>query len=84
MPTSDGVTADLAQSREGGEHLHAAFGDAFGLDGLHDRVAAAAEFGEVKFALVRAQLAVVPLLDAIGQILGDLGFDAPQQDGAQA
>ena len=54
-----GVTANLAQSREGGEHLHSAFGDAFGLDGFHDRVAAAAEFGEVKFALILAEFAVV-------------------------
>ncbi len=25
----------------------------------------------------------MPLLDAFGQILGDLGFDASEQDGAQ-
>ena len=52
-------------------------------DGLHDLVAAAAQFGQIKFALLVAELAIAALLDAVGQILGDVLLQAAQQQRAQ-
>ncbi len=51
--------------------------------GLHDLVAAAAQFGEIKFPLLVAQRTIAALLDAIRQILGDVLFQAAQQQRAQ-
>ena len=45
------------------------------------RLAAALQFGEIKFALALGEFAVEPLLDPVGQILRDLLFQAAQHDG---
>ena len=45
------VAANLAQARERGQYVHLGFGEALLGDGLHDLIAAAAEFGEVELAL---------------------------------
>ena len=72
------MAADLAQARERGEHVHAR------LAGLRvergERLAAALQLGEVEFALALGELAVDPLLDAVGQILRDLLLQAAQHD----
>ena len=73
------MTADLAQPRERGEHVHLALVEAFLGDGLHDLLAAAAQFGEIKFPLFFAQFAIAALLDAVRQILRDLLLQAAQQ-----
>ena len=77
------MAANLAQARERGEHVNLALVEPFSRDGLHDLLAAAAQFGQVKFALRFAQFAIAALLDAIGQILGDMFFQAAQQQRAQ-
>ena len=52
-------------------------------DDLHDLVAAAAQFREIKFALLFAQFAIAALLDAVRQILRDVLLQAAQQERAQ-
>jgi hypothetical protein len=49
-----------------------------------ERLAAALQFGEIKLALALGELAIDPLLDAVGQILRDLLFQAAQHDGPHA
>ena len=41
---------------------------------VHDLLAAAAQFGQVKLALRLAQFAIAPLLDAVGQIARHFAF----------
>ena len=53
------------------------------LEGLHDLIAAAAELGEVKLALVLAEIAVAAFLDAVGQVFGDLLLEAAEHEGAE-
>ena len=77
------MAANLAQPRERGEDVHLALVQALLGDGVHDLVAAAAQFGEVKFPLLVAERAIAPLLDAVGQILGDVLFQAAQQQRPQ-
>ncbi len=77
------MAADLAQPRERGQNVHLALVDALLLDHLHHLIAAAAQFGQVEFALLVAERAVEPLLDAVGQILRDVFFQAAQQQRAQ-
>ena len=72
------MAANLAQPGERGEHvnfalLHALFGDR-----LHDLFAAATKFGEVKFPLLLAQLAIATLLDTVGQVFSHLAFETAQ------
>ena len=78
-----GVAADLAQAGEGGQHVDLALVEALFGDGLHDLVAAAAQFGQIKFALFVAQLAIAALLDAVGQIFGDVLLEPAQKQRAQ-
>ena len=77
------MAADLAQARERGEHVNLALVETLFGDGLHDLLAAAAQFGQVKFALLFAQFAIAALLDAVGQILGDVLLQAAQQQRTQ-
>ena len=77
------MAANLAQARERGQHVHLALVEALLGDGLHDLVAAAAQFGEVKFPLLVAERAIAAFLDAVGQILGDVFLQAAQQQRAQ-
>ena len=77
------MAADLAQPREGGQHVHLALVEALLGHGLHDLLAAAAQFGQVELALLVAQLAVAALLDAVGQILRDVLLQPAQQQRAQ-
>ncbi len=46
-------------------------------------LAAAAQFGEIQFALFVAERAVAAFLDAVGQIFGDVLFQAAQQQRTQ-
>ena len=48
-----------------------------------DLVAAAAQFGQIKFPLLVAELAIAALLDAVGQILRDVLLQPAQQQRAQ-
>ena len=70
LPTRLRVTANLAQPGKGGQHVDLALIEPFLGHGFHDLLAAAAQFGQVKFALFLAQFAIAALLDAIGQIFG--------------
>ena len=78
-----GMAADLAQARERGEHVHLALVQALRLDRLHHLVAAAAQFGQIQFALLVAQRAIAAFLDAVGQILRHVFLQAAQQQRAQ-
>jgi hypothetical protein len=66
------VATNLAQARERGENVNFALADPFFSDGFHHLLAAAAQFGEVKFPLFITQLAIAPLFDAIGQVFRDM------------
>ena len=66
------MAANLAQAGQrrqdvNGASLQAALGH-----GIHDLLAAAAQFGQVKLPLLLAQLAIAPLLDAVRQIVRPL------------
>src|SRR5437879_13271394 len=75
------MATNLPQAGESGQDVNLAFVEAFLGDGLHDLLAAAAQFGQVKFALLVTKLAIAALLDAIGQIFGDVLFQAAQEQG---
>ena len=77
------MAANLAQPREGGQHVNLALVEALLGHGLHHLLAAAAQFGQVELALLVAQLAVAALLDAVGQILGHVLLEPAQQQRAQ-
>ena len=77
------MTTNLAQSGQGSQDVNGASAQAAFGDGVQDLFAAAAQFGEVKFPLRFAQFAVAPLLDAVGQIVGHLAFEAAQHEGPQ-
>src|ERR1700722_5796129 len=77
------MAANLAQAGEGGEHVNFALVDALLGDGGEDLFAAAAEFGEVEFALFVAELAIAALFDAVGQVLGDALLEAAEQKGPE-
>ncbi len=76
------MAANLSQPRERGENVHLAFVQALFRDGGLNLVAAAAQFGEVKFPLLVAERTIQTFLDAVGQILGDVLFQAAQQQRA--
>ena len=78
------VAANLAQTREGREDVHFTFGDALFGHSLHDPLAAATQFGQVKFTLRFTEFAIAPLLDAVGQILRDLPFKPSQHERAKS
>src|SRR5882724_10300758 len=78
-----GMAADLTQASEGGKHVNLALADTFLGDGLHYLLAAATEFGKIKFPLFIVQLAIATLLDAVRQIFGDMFFEAAQKQRAQ-
>jgi hypothetical protein len=82
LPTN-WVAANLAQPREGGQHMYLALVQALLGHRLHHLLAAAAQFGQVKLALLVAKLAVAALLDALGQIFGHVLLEAAQQQRAQ-
>ena len=63
------VAADLAQPREGGQHMYLALIEALLSHRLHHLFAAAAQFSQVKLALLFTKLAVPPLFDPVRQIL---------------
>ena len=77
------VAANLAQPGERRQDVHFAFAQAVLADGLHDLLAAAAQFSQIKFALLFAERAIAPLLDAIRQVFGDLLFQAPKHERTQ-
>ena len=77
------VAADLAQTRERGEHMYLALIEALLGHRLHHLLAAAAQFGQVKLALLFAKLAVAALFDAVRQILGYVLLEPAQQQRAQ-
>ena len=77
------VAADLPQPGERRQHVDFAFGHAFFGHRLHDLLAAAAQFGQVQFALLLGQFAVPAFLDAIGQILRHLPFEPAQHERAE-
>jgi hypothetical protein len=68
------MTADLPQASKRGEDVHLAFVEALFLDRLHHLVAAAAEFGQIKFPLLVAERTIAAFLDAVGQIFRDVLF----------
>ena len=76
------MAANLAQARERGEDVHARLARRGVERGKH--LAAALQFGEIKFALVLGELAVEALLDAVGQILRDVLLQAAQHDRTHA
>ncbi len=77
------VAANLAQARERSEHVHLALVDALRLDHFHHLVAAAAQLGQIQFALLVAERAIQAVLDAVGQILCDVLLQPAQQQRAQ-
>jgi len=50
---------------------------------MHDLVAAAAQFGQVKLPLFVAERTIAALLNAVGQVLRDILFQTAQQQWAQ-
>ena len=73
-----GMAANLAQAGERGEDVHARLAGRRVERGK--RLAAALQFREVELALALGELAIDALLDAVGQILRDLLFQAAQHD----
>src|SRR5437763_14069463 len=77
------MAADLAQASERGEDMHFALREAVLADGLHDLLAAAAEFGQIELALIFAKRAIAALFDTIRKIFRDLFLQAAQHDRPQ-
>ena len=76
------MAANLAQAGERCQDVHLGLGHTLLLHGLHNLLAAAAQLGQVQFALIVVQFAVAALLDAVRQILGHLLLEAAQHDRA--
>src|SRR6058998_3362285 len=78
-----GMAADLAQAGEGGQDMDFALVEALFQHGAHHLLAAAAQLGQVKLALLVAERAIAALLDALGQIFGDMFLEAAQKEGTE-
>jgi hypothetical protein len=77
------VAADLAQAGKRCKDVNLAFVETFLRNGLQDLLAAAPEFGEIKFALGFAKFAIAAFLDTVRQIFRDLLFEAAKHEGAK-
>jgi hypothetical protein len=62
------MAANLPQPCEGGQHVHLALVETLFGDGLHDLVAAAAQFGQVQFPLIVAERTVTAFFNPVRQI----------------
>ena len=76
-----GMAADLPQAQQRGQDVEARFIELrIGLD-VQQREARALEFGAVERGLFAVEFAEEILLDALGEVLGDLAFRAAQDEG---
>ena len=76
------MAANLAQARERGQHMDLALVKPFFSNCFHDQIAAAAQFGQVKFALFLAQLFVGRALR--GQCIGTAVVKALMEEAVRA
>ena len=81
-PAADGSKSGAGGSGRPGHEWCCRSNAAFG-HGVHHLLAAAAQFGQVELPLGLAQLAIAPLLDAVGQVARDFALEAAQQQRAQ-
>src|SRR5258708_35398640 len=77
------MTADLPQAREGSQDVNLAFIQPFLSHRLENLFPAAAQFGQIKFSLSIAEVAIAALFDSIRQILGHLMLEPAQQEWTQ-
>jgi hypothetical protein len=77
------VAANLPQARERSQHVDFAPGETFFIHCFLDLFAAAAQLGQVKFALRFAEFAIAAFLDSVRQILGHLALQAAQHEGTE-
>jgi hypothetical protein len=80
QPEQPRVARRLTEPREAGEDLDVALREPLALDLAHDLRAHLLEHRRVERRLLARELAEVVGLDLLGEILGDLGLRAPQDE----
>src|ERR1051326_1894658 len=77
------MATNLPQASKGSQHMNFALVEAFLGDGFHHLLAAPTQFGEVELPLFLAELAIAPLFDTVGQVLGDVLLEPADQQWTQ-